>query len=301
MRDFHGGEPFGSPEELYAAAGTQQWGSTGPYDPFLGAFNGTFEHPGLDLVPQRPPDRAEEPGFLLQETMAAGYDSPPVRQQPMPEPHGYAAYPEGRPPDPFGREDHLATLAPTGLPGRHQHLPPRRRRKARRWVIDWPSATSFSIATLTAALVFMVSLFGGIVAYEPLRRVAELRTPGHVADWWPLLVYGPWAVASLSILRAAIHQRRALHSWIVVLVFSGTAILLCLVQAPRTLTGEAMAVLPQMASLACLHQLVRLITLTKPLRKSGARRRTALLRTRPPAPPPVPHTTRPIPRDRRTF
>ncbi|MEW2413697.1 DUF2637 domain-containing protein [Streptomyces sp. NPDC046866] len=256
MRDFLSGSPFESPqspegpEDFYAATHTQAWHTTG----------------------QMSPDPTEELGFLLQETMAAPYESPPVRQPPNP----YALHPDG--------------------------LPSRRRRRSRRLVVDWMSTTSFSIATLAATLVTVVSLFGGIIAYEPLRRVAELRTPSYVADWWPLLVYGPWAVASLSILRAALHQRRALHSWLVVLAFSGTAILLCLAQAPKTLTDEAAAALPQMASLACLHQLVRLITLTKPPRKTGARHRTSLPRFGPSAPPSAPRATRPpIPRSRRPF
>lgn len=50
-------------------------------------------------------------------------------------------------------------------------------------------------------------------------------SPGVLA-WWPLLVYGPWLVASLSVLRAALHRRRAVHSWAVVLLFSHIAMVL---------------------------------------------------------------------------
>ncbi|MEU6861721.1 DUF2637 domain-containing protein [Streptomyces sp. NPDC046876] len=295
MRDFHSGEPFTSPEEFYAATSAEAWRPTGHYD----TLPGDPDRPGPGRpggIPQMSPTPEEELGFLLQETMAAEYNSPPLRQQPSP----YGLHPDGPTAgDPFARED-LDTIAPIGLTGRH--LPPRRRRRTRRWVIDWLQTTSFSIATLAAALVTLVSLFGGIIAYEPLHRIAELRTPAYVADWWPLLVYGPWAVASLSILRAALHQRRALHSWLVVLTFSGTAVLLCLAQAPRTLTDEAAAALPQMASLACFHQLVRLITLTKPPRKNSPRHRTALPRIQPSAPPSAPQANRPtIPRSRRPF
>ncbi|MEU3773737.1 DUF2637 domain-containing protein [Streptomyces sp. NPDC032472] len=270
MHDFHSGEPFAYPEEFYAASSTQAWRPTAQYDTLAGEPDRLGS--GLPGVPpQMSPNPTEELGFLLQESLAAEYDTPPVRPQPNP----YAVHPEGS---------------------------PRRRRRPRRWVVDWLRTTSFSIATLAAALVTLVSLFGGIIAYEPLHRIAELRTPAYVADWWPLLVYGPWAVASLNILRAALHQRRALHSWLVVLVFSGTAILLCLAQAPKTLTDEAAAALPQMASLACFHQLVRLITLTNPPRKSGARHRTVLPRIGPSAPPSTPQPTRPpFPRSRRPF
>lgn len=90
---------------------------------------------------------------------------------------------------------------------------------------------------------------------------------------WPLLVYGPWTVASLSILRTALHRRRAVHSWFIVLLFSSVAIMLCVAQADRTFTGIAGASLPALASLACFQQLVRQITLTLPPRQGTRRHR----------------------------
>ncbi|MFD0544572.1 DUF2637 domain-containing protein [Streptomyces mexicanus] len=147
-----------------------------------------------------------------------------------------------------------------------------------------------------------VSFFGGMVAYDPLRIVAVTRMQDGIASWWPLLVYGPWLVASLSVLRSALHRRRAVHSWAVVLLFSSIAMLLCVIQAPRTIVDMSSAALPGLASLACFQQLVRQITLTRPPRRTAPRHR--LIRTpRPEAaaeePPPASAGSTPAPLWRR--
>jgi hypothetical protein len=137
---------------------------------------------------------------------------------------------------------------------------------------------TLSIVTtgVTVAIVAAVCVLGGAVTHNPLRHLAGADTaPREVADWWPLLVYGPWMVASLSILRAALHQRRAPHSWCVVLLFSAFAIVLCIDQAPRTITSATVASLPTIATVACFHQLVRQITLTRPPRRGGVANRRA--------------------------
>ncbi|MGX1117106.1 hypothetical protein RKD37_002469 [Streptomyces ambofaciens] len=134
-------------------------------------------------------------------------------------------------------------------------------------------AASLFVAALAAVIAASVSLFGGMVAYEPLRLAAVTRTRGSVVSWWPLLVYGPWLVASLAVLRSALHQRRAVHSWAVVLLFSAIAMLLCVAQAPRTVSDAAAAALPGLASLVCFQQVVRQITLTRPPRRAVPRHR----------------------------
>ncbi|AOT62364.1 DUF2637 domain-containing protein [Streptomyces rubrolavendulae] len=247
-------------------------------------------------------DPAEELASLLQDAIAVERDTspPPPPQEPdhpldrdLPDrdPLGTPPPDRDRPghppldpglldpglldPDPLGR----APLA--GLARITADLPPIRRsaapghRKDRARTIGWVPTVSYSIAALATVLVSMVSVFGGVIAYDPLRHIAEARTSADAVKWWPLLVYGPWLVASLSILRAAVHQRRAAHSWIVVLLFSLTAMLLCVAEAPRTFTDTAAAALPTVASLACFHQLVRLITLTRPPRRRTRRRRLA--------------------------
>ncbi|MDN3297017.1 DUF2637 domain-containing protein [Streptomyces ficellus] len=226
-----------------------------------------------------PWDPTEELAFLLQDAMASeqAAGQPPA---PPAEPHEAAP-------------DH-GSLA--GLTRITATLPPIKpagpgHRKSRSRSLTWPQTASLTLAALAAAIVSMVSVFGGMVTYAPLRHVAEARTHSAVVGWWPLLVYGPWLVASLSVLRAALHQRRAVHSWSVVLLFSTMAILLCVAQAPRTFTDVAAAALPALAALACFQQLVRQITLTRPPRQAAPRHRstspppTGAGRPRPPKPP----------------
>ncbi|WP_435861492.1 DUF2637 domain-containing protein [Streptomyces tauricus] len=186
--------------------------------------------------------------------------------------------------------DNLATIT-AELPAIRSHPAGHRKVRVRRVRFTWLQTVSFLIAALAAVVVSMVSVFGGIVSYIPLRHVA-FRTQSGTAVWWPLLVYGPWMVASLSVLRAALHQRRAAHSWFVVLLFSSVAMALCAAQADRTFTGIAAAVLPAVAALACFQQLVRQITMTRPAQQSLPRHRlftsTAPRTVLPPADPPAP-------------
>ncbi|WP_238431724.1 DUF2637 domain-containing protein [Streptomyces cavernae] len=175
--------------------------------------------------------------------------------------------------------DHTCTRPP----GRPPYPAPAGHRRARRKlrIVSLLRTASFSIGALSAVIVAMVSVFGGIVAYAPLRDAAtDYELSADVVRWWPLLVYGPWMVASLSILRAALHRRRAVHSWCVVLFFCCVAVLLCVVQAPRTVTGMAAACLPSLAALTCFQQLVRQITLTKPPRQTAPRHRQGTPRHR---------------------
>ncbi|MFF4581568.1 hypothetical protein [Streptomyces sp. NPDC001389] len=155
-------------------------------------------------------------------------------------------------------------------PGGH-----RRGSRAKTSVVTLLRTGSLCTAVLVAVIAAVVSIFSGLAICEALRHSAGPRTAHDVASWWPLLIYGPWMVASLSILRAALHQRRAVHSWSIVLLFSTLATLLCVAQAPRTLAAQAAATLPPIAALACFQQLVRQITLTRPPRQIAPRHRTS--------------------------
>ncbi|MCQ4042254.1 DUF2637 domain-containing protein [Streptantibioticus rubrisoli] len=137
----------------------------------------------------------------------------------------------------------------------------------------WLRVFSLVIAAATAAIVAMLSVLGGVISYDPLRRLASPDAPEGVVALWPLLVYGPWMVGSLSILRAAVHRRRAGHSWAVVVMFSAIAVYLCVAHAPRTVLGMAVAGLPPVTALVSFHQLVRQITLTNPPRHALPRQR----------------------------
>ncbi|MGW7055994.1 DUF2637 domain-containing protein [Streptomyces sp. NPDC054887] len=216
-----------------------------------------------------PWDPAEELAHLLQEALKADADT--------------AAPPVG--PDGPDLEADVAATEDTGTPLEGltritaelpvvRTAPRRRRAPSRKRPAGVLQTMSFFLAALAAVIVSMVCVFGGMVTYDPLRHLASYRTAESAVSWWPLLVYGPWMVASLSILRAALHQRRAVHSWSVVLLFSTVSVLLCVSQVPRTVVDVAAAALPSFAALACFQQLVRQITLTRPPRQAAPRHRS---------------------------
>ncbi|WP_329106649.1 hypothetical protein [Streptomyces sp. NBC_01439] len=148
-----------------------------------------------------------------------------------------------------------------------------RRSSSRTPVATLVQTGSLFTAVLVAIIATLVSVLSGMAICDALRHSAGLHTAREVVSWWPLLIYGPWTVASLSILRSALHQRRAVHSWAIVLLFSTLATLLCVAQAPRTLAAEMSSALPAVAALACFQQLVRQITLTRPPRQAAPRHR----------------------------
>ncbi|MET7440843.1 DUF2637 domain-containing protein [Streptomyces sp. NPDC004082] len=166
----------------------------------------------------------------------------------------------------------IHAAVPRPRSGAHDHRRPRLRRVRPPQGWSWLKVASISLAALTALIVAMVSAFGAAVSYDPLRNLATSSVPESLTRCWPLLVFGPWLVASLSVLRAALHRRRAAHSWFVVVLFSALAVTLCINQADKTLPGVAVAGLPPITALTCFHQLVRQITLTRPHRRPPRRR-----------------------------
>ncbi|WP_241845438.1 DUF2637 domain-containing protein [Streptomyces silvensis] len=165
-----------------------------------------------------------------------------------------------------------AELPPLRIPPRRRSRR-RSRQRSRTRTAGAARTTSRFLAALATVVVSTVCVFSGIISYNSLRHLATHHTADRAAGWWPLLVYGPWTAASLSILRAALHQRRAVHSWAVVLLFTVLALLLAVAQAPHTAADAAAAALPSLAALACFQQLVRQITLTRPPRQSTPRHR----------------------------
>ncbi|MFF8833300.1 DUF2637 domain-containing protein [Streptomyces sp. NPDC015131] len=222
----------------------------------------------------------EELATLLRESAPSGPWATPAPTRGAPSEPYSDPYPEDRPP--AEPERNTAELPPV----RHPTPSHRRVRPPRKPFISLLRTVSILIAALTAVIVSMVSVYGGMVAYAPLlRNATQPGASAGVVRWWPLLVYGPWLVASLSILRAAFHRRRATHSWCAVLLFSSLAVLLCVAQAPRTPLGATAAALPAVAALACFQQLVRQITLTRPPRQAAPRHRNAAPPPRRPTPP----------------
>ncbi|MEU1194508.1 DUF2637 domain-containing protein [Streptomyces sp. NPDC005859] len=215
-------------------------------------------HTGVPLAaPDTGWDPVEELAYLLQEAVPAEQPArvPPLRSEP-PSGVGFTGPLEG-----------LAQPPPTRRPpAGHRKMQVREAR------LKWLQAGSFALVALVTVVVAMVSVFGGMVTYRPLQSITSGTGVG-IAPSWPLLVYGPWVAASLSILRAALHRRRAVHSWFIVLLFSSVAVMLCVAQADKTITGIAGAALPAVASLACFQQLVRQITLTLPPQQATRRHR----------------------------
>ncbi|WP_329468341.1 hypothetical protein [Streptomyces sp. NBC_01431] len=190
------------------------------------------------------------------------------------------------PPEPFmpaGFENIGDTASTLGFAAGLQHAPAgrspappshgHRRNQSKSPVMTLLQTGSLFTAALVAVIAAVVSILSGLAICNALRHSAAPHTAREVVIWWPLLIYGPWTVASLSILRSALHQRRALHSWSIVLLFSSLATLLCVAQTPRTIAAATASALPAVAALACFQQLVRQITLTRPPRQAAPRHR----------------------------
>lgn len=218
-----------------------------------------FRYPPL-IPPDSAWDPAEELAFMLRDA---------VEQQPRVP----AAHDEDPPaaPDGDSHRDALVEITAELPPMQAAHRGHRKVRTRRH--TNMIRVASYSSAAMVTVIASAVSIFGGLISYDPLRFIAASRAHTGAVSWWPLLVFGPWLVASLSILRASLHQRRAFHSWSVLLIFSAIAMTLCVAQAPRNMIDTAAAALPSFASLACFQQVVRQITLTRPPRRSLPRHR----------------------------
>ncbi|MFE4830917.1 DUF2637 domain-containing protein [Streptomyces sp. NPDC056672] len=181
--------------------------------------------------------------------------------------------------DTVSLEEGLAQLlrasAADGAPGAPGAVPPpmavprprsrnRRKPKEPRWQAGtWVRVFSLLLSALTAAAVTVISALGASVSYHPLEEMALTVAPSGLARWWPLLVFGPWLVATFSILRSALHRRKITHPWLILLLFSSVAVTLCVSAAPKTLPGIAVAALPPISACACLYQFIRQIALTR--------------------------------------
>ncbi|MEU7044756.1 DUF2637 domain-containing protein [Streptomyces varsoviensis] len=126
----------------------------------------------------------------------------------------------------------------------------------------WRRLLSVLSVTLTTVLVAAVGILGAAASYPALHGLASGVAPGGVALLWPLLVYGPWLAATLSILRARAYRRRTTHSWCVLILFAAIAMALCIIHAPTTPAGIIVAGLPPVTVLLCFHQLIRQLDLT---------------------------------------
>lgn len=140
---------------------------------------------------------------------------------------------------------------------------------------SWLQWLSLLIVAVTAAVATAVSILSAAVSYAPMRDLATIVLPPALADLWPFLILGTWLTASLSLLRAALHQGHAKHPWAVEILFAAVTIYLCVAHAPRTPTAMATAGLTPLTALVSFHQLIHQIsTLTRPRHRPVPRRRT---------------------------
>ncbi|MEU3543980.1 DUF2637 domain-containing protein [Streptomyces paromomycinus] len=126
---------------------------------------------------------------------------------------------------------------------------------------SWRRLLSASSVLMTAVIAIAVAALGAVASYPSLRAIADGVAPSGIAGLWPLLIYGPWVVATLSILRARAYRRRTLHSWAVVIFFAAVATLLCIAKVHPSPAGIAVAGLPPLTVLLCFHQFVRQLDL----------------------------------------
>ncbi|PBC75526.1 hypothetical protein BX265_0192 [Streptomyces sp. TLI_235] len=114
---------------------------------------------------------------------------------------------------------------------------PRARRRRDPVAASWPRTVSLALVTLRTLAFTTVCLLGWMFSYDPLHDLALSRTPGVPARLWPIVVFGPWLVGCLSVLRAANDGRRVVHSWLVVVLFSTVCSGLCVADASRRHRG----------------------------------------------------------------
>ncbi|GGN61812.1 hypothetical protein GCM10011579_028440 [Streptomyces albiflavescens] len=115
-------------------------------------------------------------------------------------------------------------------------------------------------AAILVALIIAcsVTMLGWSISYSynQLRAIALLVEPRNLARWWPLTVYGPWLLAGLSILRASVLRRSARRSWTVMLLSSGTAVVLCVGHSPHSALAMVIVGIPPITALVCFRELV---------------------------------------------
>ncbi|MDH6117762.1 DUF2637 domain-containing protein [Kitasatospora sp. GAS204B] len=165
----------------------------------------------------------------------------------------------------YGEPDRLSADRPAPMSA--EPSVSRHRRRTRPPAPSWPDVVGSVFGALTAVTVTAVCVLGWALSYDPLRELALSRVPRGLSQLWPVIVYGPWLVGCLSVLRAALHGRQPVHSWVVVVLFSGLATGLCIADVSRTVPDLVVAGLPPLTAVISLHQLVRQLITTR-----GARR-----------------------------
>ncbi|MFJ2868323.1 DUF2637 domain-containing protein [Kitasatospora sp. NPDC087314] len=155
--------------------------------------------------------------------------------------------------------------------GFRPHLIANRRERRARPARRRPDILGSVIGFLTATIVTVVCILGWIISYHPLQDVALSQLPRGMSQYWPVVVYGPWMVASLSVLRAALGGRKVANSWTVILLFAGIASLLCIANTPCTMPEAVVAGLPPVTAVVSLQQMVRQLIATRQVSQEDRR------------------------------
>ncbi|MFF7813420.1 hypothetical protein ACFZCF_16115 [Streptomyces sp. NPDC007945] len=111
----------------------------------------------------------------------------------------------------------------------------------------------FAAIAVCAACLLVWSI---TYTYGQLSETAASVLPMNLAHWWPLTLYGPWSVAALSVLRAAVQRQPAKRSWGVLLVTSAMAVALCVSHSSRSVLAYVTLGIPPITSLVCFWELV---------------------------------------------
>ncbi|MGW2938374.1 DUF2637 domain-containing protein [Streptomyces sp. NPDC001156] len=186
---------------------------------------------------------------------------------PLEAPHVWSAQGQDIAPNGWDPDEELAQMlstvsgtdpAPPPFDGQHRHRIDRRRPRPGSHILDSGqkvTPVTILVATIAACAVAML---GWSIAYSygQLRAIASTVLPAPLAQWWPLTVYGPWFVAALSILRAAVQHRTARRSWGVVLVASATAVALCVSHSAYSMLSMVIVGIPPITALVCFRELV---------------------------------------------
>ncbi|MFB6838091.1 DUF2637 domain-containing protein [Streptomyces sp. NPDC056361] len=124
----------------------------------------------------------------------------------------------------------------------------------------------FAAIAVCAACLLVWSI---AYTYGQLSETAGSVLPTNLAQWWPLTLYGPWSVAALSILRAAVQRQPAKRSWGVLLVTSAMAVALCVSHSSHSVLAFVTLGIPPITSLVCFWELVGQFSSKQRTRRRG--------------------------------
>ncbi|WP_331766914.1 DUF2637 domain-containing protein [Embleya sp. NBC_00896] len=161
------------------------------------------------------------------------------------------------PPRPPGVEVAPPPIRPPGSHRRRDHPTPDAASRSHR--------LDPTLGALTALFGAMASVFGGILACDPLRYVAYDGVPDGLEYAWPALVYASWSAAASVILYAARRRRQAPNSWIIMASCATIGTASCTQPTPHTPSTLAIAAIPPLAALLCFHLFTRQLARPEPL------------------------------------